>query len=326
MHTTFYRKLVGALALTAVSSVAGANVVFSGVSPTSDDYALGVVWSGLARQAGIDMTVVENGTVAGLRKTALQETDLVAIGAPHYRDAVNGTGAYAKDPDSIRSKYKDMKAVLGMPSGMAQYVVSASSGIRNFADLNGKKVGIGRPGGNAGQVSKELFKLSDIKVDGQHLEYGPALEQLATGSLDGTLVWGSIPNASIDNASRGTKLRFVSLDSETFAKLQDTISNGQFYILQKVPAKVIQQAYEGRVETTGDSAQFWTFPWQVMVRSDMNEDQVYKLTKTLWEGIDKVNAASPALSLINIDDTLKGISADLHPGAARYYREIGKIK
>ncbi|TKR53564.1 TAXI family TRAP transporter solute-binding subunit [Allopusillimonas ginsengisoli] len=326
MRTNFYTKLITALALTAVASVASAKVVFSGVSPTSDDYALGVVWSGLARQAGIDMTVVENGTVAGLRKTAMNETDMVAIGAPHYRDAVNGSGAYARDPESLRSQYKNMKAILGLPSGMAQYLVNAQSDIHSFADFNGKKVGIGRPGGNAGQVSKELFKLQSIKVDGQHLEYGPALEQLATGSLDGTLVWGSIPNASIDNASRSTKLRFVSLDADTFAKLQSSISNGEFYILQEVPAKVVQKAYEGRVEVDGDTARFWTFPWQIMVRADMDEKTVYTLTKTLWEGINKVHDASPALSLININDTLKGISADLHPGAARYYREIGKIK
>jgi len=326
MRTTFIKNLVSAVALASVASVASANVVFSGVSSTSDDYALGVTWSTLARQADINMTVVENGTVAGLRKTALGETDIVAIGAPHYRDAVAGEGAYARDPENLRAKYKDMRVILGMPSGMAQYVVDAKSDIRSFTDFDGKKIGIGRPGGNAGQVSKQLFDLSDIKVDGQHLEYGPALEQLATGSLDGTLVWGSVPNASLDNASRGTKLRFVSLDADTFEKMQGTISNGQYYILQKVPADVIEKAYEGRIETTGDAAQFWTFPWQVMARSDMDEDTVYQLTKTLWENIEKVNDASPALSLINIDDTLNGISAELHPGAARYYREIGKLK
>lgn len=321
-----YKSVFVALAISAASTCAYSNVVFSGVSPTSDDYQLGVVWSGLAKKAGLDMTVVENGTVAGMRKAAQGEVDLVAVGSPHYRDAVNGQGAYVKDPESIRNNYGDMKAILGLPSGMAQYVASVDSGIKTFADLDGKKVGIGRPGGNAGKVSTDLFKIYDIDVDGQNLEYGPALDQIATGSLAATLVWGSIPNASIDNASRANELQFVSLDKEAFAKLQKTISNGQYYILQKVPAKVVQSAYDGRVKVTGDEVNFWTFPWQIMVRPDLDEETVYKLTKTLWEGIEQVHAASPALSLIQLDATLEGMSADLHPGAARYYREIGKIK
>lgn len=321
-----YKQMAAAVTLAAFSTVALAEVVFSGVSATSDDYALGVVWSGLAKKAGIAMTVVENGTVSGMRKTAQGEVDFVAVGSPHYRDAVNGEGAYAKDPERIRKGYQGMKAVMGLPSGMAQYVVRADSDITEFADLDGKRIGIGRPGGNAGQVSTQLFDIHGIDVNGQHLEYGPALEQLATGSLDGTLVWGSVPNASIDNASRGTKLRFVSLDEDAFEQLQGQISNGQYYILQRVPASTVQSAYEGRVEVTGDAASFWTFPWQIMVRDGVDEDTVYQLTKLLWENIETVQSTSPALSLINLDDTLKGISADLHPGAERYYREIGKIQ
>src|SRR5699024_3558163 len=127
MRVRICNKLVGVVMVSAVSMAAAqAQVVFSGVSSTSDDYALGVVWSSLARDKGIDMTVVENGTVAGMRKTALGEVDLVAVGSPHYRDAVNGEGAYAKDPANIREKYQDMKAIMGLPSGMAQYVVNAN--------------------------------------------------------------------------------------------------------------------------------------------------------------------------------------------------------
>lgn len=321
-----YKNLAAAFALAAVSTISAADVVFSGVSTTSDDYALGVVWSGLAKQSGIAMTVVENGTVSGMRKTAQGEVDLVAVGSPHYRDAVNGDGAYAKDPARIRDGYEGMKAIMGLPSGMAQYVVRADSDITDFAEFDGKRIGIGRPGGNAGTVSGNLFDIYDIDVSGQNLEYGPALEQLTTGSLDGTLVWGSVPNASIDNASRGGKLRFVSLDQDAFSKLQDTISNGQYYILQRVPASVVQSAYEGRVEVTGDQVNFWTFPWQIMVREGVDEDTVYELTKALWSNIETVQSTSPALSLINLDDTLQGISADLHPGAERYYREVGKIE
>ncbi|MGG4605075.1 TAXI family TRAP transporter solute-binding subunit [Paenalcaligenes sp. Me131] len=325
MSIRSYQRAFALLAFTAFTTTIQAEVVFSGVSATSDDYALGVVWSGIAKDAGLAMTVVENGTVAGMRKTAQEEVDFVAVGSPHYLDAVVGEGAYAKDPASIRDKYKTMKAVLGLPSGMAQYVVSADSSIKKISDFDGKKIGVGRPGGNAGKVSNDLFDLHTIKVSGQHLEYGPALEQLVTGALDGTLVWGSIPNASIDNASRGNKLRLVSLDEDSFTQLQEKISNGKFYILQSVPATTIDKIYEGRVLVEGDHVNFWTFPWQVMVNESVDEEVVYQLTKALWENIEKVQASSAALSLIQRDTTLKGISADLHPGAEKYYREVGML-
>lgn len=305
---------------------AQADLVFSGVSTTSDDYALGVVWSGIAREAGVPMTVVENGTVAGMRKTAQGEIDLVGVGAPHYLDAVGGEGAYRDDPARIRERYKGMRTILAMPTGMAQYVVRADSDIREFADLDGKRVGIGRPGGNAGQISQVLFRLHGIQVSGQHLEYGPALEQIASGGLDGTLVWGGVPTASIDNASRGTRLRIVSPDPETLDAFRKEVPNGDYYVYQKVSAELIGNVYGGRVEVEGSEARFWTFPWQIMVREGVDEDTVYKITKAFWDNVARVQATSAALSLVSLDTALEGISGELHPGAARYYREIGKIE
>lgn len=309
-----------------LSPVAAQEIVFSGVSPTSDDYQLGVVWSGIARDAGIAMTVVENGTVAGMRKAAQGEVDMVGVGAPHYLDALNGTGGYKEDTDELRAGYRDMKAIFALPVGMAQYVARTDSGIETFADLAGHTVGTGRPGGNAGVVTATLFDIHGIgdKVDGQAVEYGVALDQMAAGTMDATLVWGSIPNAAIDNASRQMALRFVSPDPATLDTFRNTVSNGAYYVYQKVPAAAIRDAYEGRVEAGAD-AYFWTFPYQIMVRGDVDEEVVYTLTKALWEHVATVNAASAGLSLVNLDDALTAISADLHPGAARYYREIGRL-
>ena len=128
----------------------------------------------------------------------------------------------------------------------------------------------------------------------------------------------------IDNASRQMSLRFISPDPSTLEEFRSTISNGDYYVYQKIPAASIQTAYEGRVEAESD-AYFWTFPYQVMVRDEIDEDTVYSLTKALWENIDKVNSASAGLSLVTLESALEAISADLHPGAKRYYEEIGLL-
>jgi len=272
------------------------------------------------------MTVIENGTVAGMRLAATGEVDVVGVGAPHYLDAVGGTGAYAEDPDHIRAAYGEMSTILALPIGMAQYVARADSDIRTFGDLADRTVGIGRPGGNAGIITQSLFGIHGIEdsVSGQAIEYGPALEQLAAGTMDATLVWGSIPTSAIDNASRQVPLRFVSPDPETLAPFRDAVTHGQYYIYQEIPPATIEAAYEGRVEAEGP-AYFWTFPYQIMVRNDVDEDTVYALTSALWENIERVNSASAALSLVQLETALEALSADLHPGAERYYREIGAM-
>lgn len=326
MTLTFRTSILAAALCASGSMLAAQDIVFSGVSTTSDDYQLGVVWSGIARDAGISMTVVENGTVAGMRKAAQGEVDMVGVGAPHYLDALSGSGAYQEDPEALREAYAGMSAILALPVGMAQYVTRTDSGIETFADLSGRAVGIGRPGGNAGVVTQILFGVHGIagEVDGQAIEYGPALEQMAAGSMDATLVWGSIPTAAIDNASRQMELRFVSPDPDTLEAFRGEVSNGQYYVYREIPAETIANAYEGRVAADGP-AHFWTFPYQIMVRNDIDEETVYQLTRALWENIGTVNDASAALSLIQLETALDALSADLHPGAARYYSEIGAM-
>ncbi|MGP1275652.1 MAG: TAXI family TRAP transporter solute-binding subunit [Caulobacterales bacterium] len=306
-------------------------VIFSAVGPTTQDYQMAVAWSNLLAEAGSDlkMTVVDNGSVKGLRQVAQGQADIVAIGAPHYKDATEKDGQFQQDPDDLIARYRNMRALFAITTSAAQYVVRADSGIMTIPEFKGKTLAIGRPGGNAGRVTAALFKTHGVDLeagdaDGQYLKYQPALEQMANGTMDGTLVWGGIPHAAIDNASRQMKLRFVSPDPSKLDDFRKTISNGEYYVFQEVPAETLEQAYEGRVEVAGP-AHFWTFPFMMVVRDDMPEETAYALVKTFWDNIAQVNGMSPALSLIQMKNAATALSADLHPGAARYYREAGLI-
>lgn len=326
------RKLISGVSVAVCVLAAGLShavaeeLVFSGVATTSDDYQLGVLWSNVLTRtdSSVQLTVVENGSVAGLRRAARGQVDIVGIGAPHFLDAVGKTGRFEEDPDELVELYKGMRVLFAIPTGMAQYVVPAKSPITAFTDLAGRTVGIGRPGGNAGLVSQVLFEVHGMKdqVQGEHIEYGPALDQLASGTMDATLVWGGLPDPAIDNASRNGPLRFVSPDPESLEAFREKITNGKYYIYQQVPAATIEQAYEGRVASNGP-AYFWTFPFQIMVRGDIPDDQVYAIVKDFWENIDRIREQSAALSLISLETALESLSAEIHPGALRYYREKG---
>ena len=306
-------------------------IVVSAVSPTSDDYALSVVWSNLIAKLGGDLqlTVVDNGTVKGMRQLAKGQIQIATIGAPHYRDAINKSGKFKEDPDNLVAKYKDARALFAIRTAAGQYIVRADSGITGFSDFKGKSFAIGRPGGNGGRVTEALLAAHGVNLekdtDGQYLRYAPAVEQMANGSMDGTLVWGGVPQAAVDNASRQMKIQFVSPDPARLGAFRKSITNGEYYVLKKVPAAVIQEAYGGRIADNGDQYH-WTFPFMFVVDKAMDAETAYQLTRTLWDNLAEVNRTSHALSLIGMDGAVEALSADLHPGAARYFKEKGLIK
>ncbi len=305
-------------------------VVINAVSPTSDDYALAVVWSNLVAKSGgsVSMTVVDNGTVKGMRMLAKGQVDVSVLGAPHYLDATRQKGKFKEDPAKFVKRYKKMKALFAIRTSAGQYVARVDSGIKKFTDFKGKKFAIGRPGGNAGRVTKSLLTVHGINMekscDAQYLKYAQALEAMSNNTMDGTFVWGGIPQAGVDNGSRMMKLRFVSPDPSLLTAFRKSITSGDYYVFQRVPAETIIKAYEGRVVADED-VYFWTFPFMFMVNDKMSDETAYHITKTLWNNIDEVNKTSLALSLISVKNALDSLSAEIHPGAGRYFKEVGEL-
>jgi TRAP transporter TAXI family solute receptor len=311
-------------------SASAKEVVVSTVSPTSDDYALAVAWSNIsAREKGDSLTVVDNGTIKGLRLLAMDKVDVAVIGSPHFKDATLRQGQFSEDPARLVESYKSMKALFAIRSSAGQYLVTEGSGIKQFADFKGHSLAVGRPGGQAGSVSGELLRSVGLTpekdVETQYITYGEAFDQMANGGLDGTFVWGSVPQAAVDNASRTMDLRFVSPDVNSFEEFKRNITSGEYFSLKTVPASQVESAYEGRVKSEGD-VHFWTFPFMFVVNESMDEDTAYQITKSLWEHVEEVRSTSSALALLDINDATQMLSAELHPGAARYFREKGLIK
>lgn len=329
MELTSFGRLCAALALASfvlagTPQAAGKELTFATGSVTSDDYQLGAAWSNalIAGKSEFRIVPIESGTVRGLRNLALGKADLATIGAPHFQDAINRTGSYKEDPPEIVAKYKDLRVLFATDSGFAQYVTRSESPIRRFTDLKGKRVAIGRPGGNAGRVSQLLFEAHGIKPDDlkpQYLDYGPALDQLGNNQIDATLVWGGIPHAALDNASRGNRLRFVSPDEGSLEAFRRVVTNGQYYVYRTVSPERVKEAYGDRIVADGP-VRFWTFPFMVMVHKDMPEATAHAITKALWDNIAEIRKASAALALLDAKSALEGISAEVHPGAQKYFK------
>lgn len=316
--------------LLSVSAVAE-DLVVSTTSQTSDDYALSVAWSNQLANASKDLrlTVVDNGSVKGLRQLAASRVDIAVIGAPHYLDALEGTGNFSEDPERYTAAYQNLRSLFAISTSAGQYVVRKDAGIEGFEDLAGHSLAIGRPGGNAGRVSSAFLEAyglgAEEGVDTQFIDYSDAFNQMSNNRLDGTFVWGGLPQAAIDNASRSMDLQFISPDEAHMEAFREHITAGDHYYLKTITADEIEQAYQGRVSAEGD-VHFWSFPYMFVVDAGMDDDTTYELTQSLWGNLDEIKRTSSALNLLRLDEAASGLTAEMHPGAARYFREIGLIE
>ncbi|MEJ5312412.1 MAG: TAXI family TRAP transporter solute-binding subunit [Anaerolineae bacterium] len=329
VHTT----VLTAVLLALVTGPAFAKeLVIGTIGLTGDTYQMAIAWSNLMLQKGgnLRLTPVDGGgTNKMMRSIAAGRMDIGFIGAPHYRDAVDKTGGFKEEPDELVAKYKTMKTLFAIQTGGAQYVARADSPIKTIPDFKNKKIAIGAPGGNMGRVSTVLFKLygldaekGDIKA--QYLEYGAALEALGNNQLDAVAVWGGVPQPGVYNASRANRLRFVSPDADKLPEFQKALTNGRYYVFREVSPAEIRAAYGDAVEADAPM-RLWTFPMMVIVGPEMPPEIAYTLVKEFWERINEVKASSITLSLLDPKAALDHISAELHPGAAAYFREKGLL-
>jgi TRAP transporter TAXI family solute receptor len=313
-------------------SHAAESLTAAAISETSDTYMLAVGWSAALKKAGAGASITPisgGGTVKLLRGVADGKWDIGFISTPHYEQALQGKGNFEQDPAELREKYKNIRSLFGITSGMGYYVVRADSGIRTIADLKGRVVSVGQPGGGGSKITPILFKHhgADAAKDYKSvfLNDQAALDEMRNGKVDVAAVWGGVPQPAILNFSRQFPVHFLSLDPAAFAEFRKEMPGGGNFVLRGFDAAELKKAYGDGLKQEG-KVSFFTFPMQVIVRSEMPEATAYGIVKAFWENLGEVKAVGAALSSLSRDDALESLSAQLHPGAVRYYRERGWMK
>ncbi len=306
-------------------------LTMAAMGKTTDTYMVAVGWSNVLNKIKSDLAItpLEGGGVVMLARGMAQgKWDISFISTPHYLSALAGKSQFKKDPPAFREKYKDFRALFGVTSGMGMYVVRADSGIKEIIDLKGKKVAIGRPGGGGAKLTPLFFKAHGLEPGDYKAEFlkpSPALDEMRNNRLDAAAVWGGIPQASLYNFSRQFPIHFLSFTTEAMDKFRTMIPKGENFVLRTYSSKELKAGYGDGVKQEGD-VNFWTFPMQVVVRKEMSKDVAYEIVKAFWENLDEIKATGVALANLNEKDSLESLSAKLHPGAARYYKEKGWLK
>lgn len=150
----------------------------------------------------------------------------------------------------------------------------------------------------------------DMKVD--YLGYAEAADGLTAGTIDAAFLTSGLPNASVLELSQTHDIVLVSVDPEKVATIAE---EHPYFISVEIPKDMY-----GNEEAIPTAA----VPNALVVRSDMSDDDVYELTKTFFENLEKLENAHQAASDISLENAQENLIAPLHPGAKRFYDEQSK--
>ena len=254
------------------------------------------------------------GSVFNVNTIKAGELDMgVAQSDVHY-NAAKGLAQF-KD-----GAFKELRAVFALHPEPVTVVARKEANIRSFADFKGKKLNVGNPGSGTRASLDELigalgwkigdFALaSELKAD----EHGPAL---CDGKIDGFFYLVGHPSANIQDPTTTCGAKLVSVTGPAVEKL---VKERPYYARATIPGGL----YPGNPQVTETYGVLATF----VSSSKVPADTIYAVVKAVFDNFDEFKKLHPALAVLNPQNMVKdGLSAPLHDGAAKYYREKGWLK
>lgn len=234
------------------------------------------------------------------------------FGSPDAWNAFKGLGQYAGKP------FPNLRAIVFVNASDQYLVVSAKSAIKSYADVKGKRIGIGGPGSTVANSAFLFLENSGVKKEDfkpYYFTYKETVEGIQDGSLDGGFVGGGYPIAIYTELAMKHDVRIVPVDEKVLKKV---ISEHPYYYGTVVKAK----SYKG----LDQDVPIYGFTTAVWALSGMSTDFVYKVTKNLFEHKEDYYAIHKSAKDMTLEDAMKGIPLPFHPGAEKFYREAGVLK
>jgi len=212
------------------------------------------------------------------------------------------------------SSFRSMAALY---AEVCQVVANSSSGIRSIADLKGKNVSVGDAGSGVEFNARQILNAYGITFDDigkQNLSFGASADALRDNKIDAFFCVAGAPTPAIVDLATSKEIVLLEVDEEHAAGL---MKNYPFYTRFPVPGG----SYRGQTSDVMTVAVKATF----IVSAKLSDDIVYKLTKALFENQAQIEAAHMKGRELSTSYAVDGISVPFHPGAAKYFSEIGAL-
>jgi TRAP transporter TAXI family solute receptor len=249
-----------------------------------------------------------SGSQENIRRLASGELDFGVSNAAITYFAVRGTEGW--------DKAYPVRSVMTLAPNLALFLTRSDSGVRTIGDLRGKRVSIGPAGAGFEYFVGPLLAAHGVSyadLTALNATQTAAVDMLADGAIAAAFIGGAIPTASISQATASMDIRFIPFEEDA---VRQVTTDYVFFDRATIPANT----YRGQTE---DFASLDVGSMHLITSADQDEEVVYRVTKTLYENREQVVKRHAAGAAINPRNVVRDTGTEFHPGAIRYYREIG---
>jgi TRAP transporter TAXI family solute receptor len=252
------------------------------------------------------------GSIANINAIAAGDMDMGVAQSDWQYHAYNGTSKFAET-----GKIDKLRAVFSVHGEPFTVIARKDANIHSFDDLKGKRVNVGNPGSGQLATMEVVLEAKGWTMGDFSLasELKPAEQAAALGDnkVDAIIYTVGHPNGSIQEAVSTIEANLVPVEGEAIDKL---VADNPFYAKAVVPGGM----YQGSPDDTNTFGVKATF----VTSADVPDDVVYEVVKAVFDNFDRFKGLHPAFANLKEADMIKdGLSAPLHPGAIKYYKERG---
>ena len=255
------------------------------------------------------------GSGANVQAMSAGTADFAILQGLYGSYAATGTGP-------VTAKQENMRSVSMLWQNVEQFIVAneyAKTGtMADMLAVKGMTVGMGKQ--NSGTLGSNKVLLGglglDIETDFKlmHAGYGPTADAMANGQSKGAGIPSGPPTGAITKLLAANQGKFTILD--VTAEQAEKMNSGRNLW---TPYTIAAGTYPGQEKDINTIAQ----PNFLAVNANVDEEHVYLLTKTIYENLPFLQAIHKATKAMDVKKAMAGLPVALHPGAARYYKEVG---
>ncbi len=259
----------------------------------------------------VAIAVSTNASVANVNAIDAGQLDAGLAGAQSVAQGYNGQGKFEGNPK------KNIRMIANLYPEDMHLVTPKGVVLSSLNDLNGKKVGVAAAGSGTQVSVRMILKKWGINAEEHELGLGQSTQRLADGQLDAFFYAGGTPFAALIQLGSTKGFELYKFSPEDQKSINEIIP---YYIESMIPAGTYENiTYD--VPTVAVSG-------QLITGKDQPDDLVYQITKALWNKntrklLDKGHSKG---KVITLENATKGVLIPYHPGAEKYYKEVGAIK
>lgn len=255
------------------------------------------------------------GSIYNLRALHDGELNFGIVQSDWQYNAFNGKGMFAES-----QPFKDLRSVFSLHSEMFTIAVAQKSGIKDFSGLKGKRVNIGDAGSGLGEIMMSLVEAhgwtKQSFIETMELRPTDAGRALCEGKIDAMIFAAGHPNGLIQDITSNCGAKLIPLAGP---EVDELLSKNPFYARTAIPGGMYQGNPQN-IPTFGVKA-------TLVTTAQADDETVYQLVKAVFDNFENFQTLHFVFATLDKERMVNtGLIAPIHPGALRYYREMGLLK